>query len=639
MKRFLNSFIILFLTSAFFCSSTALAQKKDSSNLSKKKDTLRIFYTNEEAFENLNVSDFYTRIDTSLTGIQKFELLNSDIPFAAKFSNTGLAYRNLDFDEKYNFDFTSSKQYFKDYFLTNENAKYFSASTPFTDLYYVKGSKLEQLFNVFFTRNFKKNLNLSAKYKLIHSPGKYANQKSDDSFVLLTGNYHTKRNKYSVIGDYFFNRMKMQENGGILHDSDFINNLYSNKQLDSIKLDSAFSVVKESGFYIRQFYFLGFFYKNNNDSMKVRQNIPGFGCLSHSLLFKNQSYTYIDGNPMSGFYPVTLLNNTLTHDSIHIRTIENNLTWANVKYLNPANWQHFLLQIALKYKYSKLFGNSVDTALSSWIPQAKLRLRIGKDIEVASNGFYYLKGYDKGDFSATGSVTYRYDSDTVKTGYIGFKADIIQQSPAFFDLQYSSNNFFWKYSFNPTFTKKAGLFCNYKTLNISLNYFLIKDYIYYDNFARPKQYNDYLEVVQLELDKNFKWKSLELDNKILFQKTYNADLIRIPDICSNHAFYFNSHLFKNALIAQLGFEVTFFSSYYPQAWMPATKEFYLQNDYKSGNYPYIDLFFNMKIKKASIYIKMDHINSGFMGYDYFMIPHYPMSDRAFKFGVSWMFYN
>ncbi|MFA5781089.1 MAG: putative porin, partial [Bacteroidales bacterium] len=67
--------------------------------------------------------------------------------------------------------------------------------------------------------------------------------------------------------------------------------------------------------------------------------------------------------------------------------------------------------------------------------------------------------------------------------------------------------------------------------------------------------------------------------------------------------------------------------------------FYLQNDFKSDNYPFFDFFVNLKIKRARIYLKFDHVNSGLMGYNYYMIPHYPMSDRAFKFGISWMFYD
>jgi len=87
----------------------------------------------------------------------------------------------------------------------------------------------------------------------------------------------------------------------------------------------------------------------------------------------------------------------------------------------------------------------------------------------------------------------------------------------------------------------------------------------------------------------------------------------------------------------LGWKQHISVSYIPLAWMPATREFYNQNEYKSVNYPYIDVFLNVRIKRARLFIKMDHVNSGLMGFNYFMIPNYSYVDRAFRFGVSWKF--
>ena len=47
------------------------------------------------------------------------------------------------------------------------------------------GPKREQLFDVMFTRNFKKNLNLAVDYKLIHSLGEYV-QTNFESTLLLS---------------------------------------------------------------------------------------------------------------------------------------------------------------------------------------------------------------------------------------------------------------------------------------------------------------------------------------------------------------------------------------------------------------------------------------------------------------------
>jgi hypothetical protein len=629
----------LIILTVLFCGAKTYAQEKDSVKGKATNDTLVMLQMHEDDFGYKNCPDLAVHIDTtSLEGFQKHEYLSADHPFTARFSNTGLAYRDIVFDAKYSFDFVSSRQYFKNYLLTNENTKYFNVSKPYTDAYYSMGPMKEQNFNVLFTRNFKKRLNFSANYKLIHAPGKYLRQKSDDAFVILNANYATHNSRYVVLGNYFYNRLKIQENGGLQNDSSFTEDIQHNRQYIAVNLNSAENRLRESGFYIKQFYFIGWRKKKENDTLKTERSFVGLGRISHSLSFKNQSYLYIDADPMSGFYQDVLLDTINTHDSIHVNSIENTVEWSNSKFRNDVSDQPFLLRLALKQRYSKIYGYSIDTSFSSLIPEMNLIAQIIKAIKLTADGFY-IYGYNKNDFSVSGSLVSTIKKDSVNNRFIGIKGDYLRQSPHFFDQVYSSNNFYWNYSYEPALTQQASLFYSDKTLYTYLSYYNIKNYIYYDNYAQPKQYCHYFEILQFGFNKDFKWKKWEIDNKIVYQKIFDADVLRLPDLMTNHAFYFKQPFFKKALTAEFGMEVTFFSSYYPNAYMPATREFYLQNDFKSDNYPFCDFFVNLKIKRVRIYLKMDHVNSGLMGYNYYMIPHYPMSDRAFKLGLSWIFYN
>jgi hypothetical protein len=73
--------------------------------------------------------------------------------------------------------------------------------------------------------------------------------------------------------------------------------------------------------------------------------------------------------------------------------------------------------------------------------------------------------------------------------------------------------------------------------------------------------------------------------------------------------------------------------------MPATGRFYRQDQVIAGDYPFINAFFNFKVQRTRVFIMVDHLNSGFMGYKYNMIPSYPMNVRMFRYGVAWTFYN
>jgi hypothetical protein len=45
------------------------------------------------------------------------------------------------------------------------------------------------------------------------------------------------------------------------------------------------------------------------------------------------------------------------------------------------------------------------------------------------------------------------------------------------------------------------------------------------------------------------------------------------------------------------------------------------------------------LKRFRIYVKYQHLNSLWTQPRYYMVPHYPMQEAAFKFGMSWSFYD
>jgi hypothetical protein len=73
--------------------------------------------------------------------------------------------------------------------------------------------------------------------------------------------------------------------------------------------------------------------------------------------------------------------------------------------------------------------------------------------------------------------------------------------------------------------------------------------------------------------------------------------------------------------------------------MPATGRFYMQDRIETGNYPFVNVFMNLKIRRTRLFLMLDHVNAGLTGYDYFMIPSYPMNVRMFRYGLAWTFYD
>jgi hypothetical protein len=93
------------------------------------------------------------------------------------------------------------------------------------------------------------------------------------------------------------------------------------------------------------------------------------------------------------------------------------------------------------------------------------------------------------------------------------------------------------------------------------------------------------------------------------------------------------------LHTQLGVDTRYHSNFYADAYEPATSRFYLQNSQKIGNFPFVDLHVNMKLKRTRFFFILMNAASGFAGNNYWVAPDYPYYRRTFRIGIAWSFYD
>lgn len=104
-------------------------------------------------------------------------------------------------------------------------------------------------------------------------------------------------------------------------------------------------------------------------------------------------------------------------------------------------------------------------------------------------------------------------------------------------------------------------------------------------------------------------------------------------------FSYSIPIFRKAATLQPILSVSYFTKYFADAYMPATRTFYLQNDVEIGNYPFIDLALAIKVKKANIFVSYSNMMLLTGNYDSFIAPHYPMRSSKIFFGVNWRLFN
>jgi hypothetical protein len=116
-------------------------------------------------------------------------------------------------------------------------------------------------------------------------------------------------------------------------------------------------------------------------------------------------------------------------------------------------------------------------------------------------------------------------------------------------------------------------------------------------------------------------------------------LFPLPEIIVRQVLYYQKYIFKGALKFQFGVGFSYATDYYGYAYMPATNEFYVQENTELGNYPKIDVFINTHLKRAQIFLKYEHVNAGRSLQKSYIAPGYPPMSKSLKFGVSWNLFD
>ncbi len=628
--------------SVLFCSALAAISPPKDSIKKNNSDTLKLNYFFEKDLFTNQYSKRFLFIDTLLNNVQNTKLRFSGSNFKKVFSNSGLGNRNLIFCVNPKLGFNDELPTFMAYEFLPESNKYYDVSNAFTDVFYMMGTGREQLFDLLHTQNLAKRWNVALNYRMIFSPGLYLRQKSDNAFLNFSTNYHSKNNKYLVIGNYFFNRIKVQENGGIINDSVFEYDFELSRKLIEVNLFSAQNKIAESGVYIRQFFTPVIKIKRDSlsDSLKSENNAIGFGRFYHSFLYKNQYRVYKDEDPTSGFYPNVFLDTALTLDSSHVQKLENAFGWSNLKQSATKTDQNIVFDIYGKHQLAKVYQQISDTTFNSLIAGLEVRIKSVFGFGIISGASRTFSGYGSDNNIASlyidRSISRDSNADPFKISGTYLSSSV---KPDWFSMHYYSNHFMWDYNFLDIKTKVLKAEIKNSRYGLGLSYTDVLGFVYYDKYARPKQALQNVEILQLNAFANLKSGEWHLDQIVNYQKAFGPEIIKLPDLASFHNLYFEHLAFNKALKFQIGISATFLMGDYIMAYMPATRQFYLQDNRDAKPYAFMDFYMNAQIKRAYLFVKLEHFNAGLMGRSYFLTEHYPGNDRLFRFGVSWKFFD
>lgn len=608
------------------------------------KDSLQVtFFTS--TIDSLKFGQIHF-IDTSITFIHQYDPLQYQNKLYATLTNIGLAHKNQVFTPALSTGYSLKNVSFEEYITDNNEVKYFSQYQPFTEIFYILGPQKEQALALTFSREMFRGFVFGLDFSLNYSPGPspsdaspgpYLNNKTDNKILFLTAQYFTKNKRYGIIANFLSNKLVMLENGGLLYDSIFEQNLETDRRVIPVNLMNAKNKIKQSGFYVEQYFNL---LRPRNDSVKRKLDA---GHIAYAFHYQRNQMLYQDSDMDFSFYQFhsPINDSSITYDSVYQQRIRNQLKWSNVGYQDDPFSQFFQVQFGVNYDIVQqtLPFDSIRQDYQQIIPFASISLDISKIFRLTAFGSLALGDYNNGDYLLSAQLDQTLGSERKNIGRLHFEFDLISQQPEWFYQHFQSNFYSWNNNLNKQTTMKLGGEYRLRQVRAGARFFTIGNYTFLNDSIRPMQLNSAATLLQLFTEGELNVHKFGINGRLVYQTTNQPDAIRLPDLTGTANIFFKNQIFKKAAWLQTGFQLTYLTSYFADAYMPALRNFYVQNEKKIGNFLIADVYLTLEVKKARIFIKYAHLNSYFGSKDYFLSPNYPARDARFYFGVSWRFFN
>ena len=689
-KRLFDIFILLIFSFLGFSQEPvqdSIAPIKTKATPSPPIDSTYVTYTNFH-FDSIFLNSSKV-IDTSTFRAPVFETLEKETTVYSTLSNTGLAHKSMRFKDLKSIGFDMSLHAYAAYIQNENNLVSYQSVLPYSEVRYVmtSGDK-EQHLNFRFGRQFLRRLFLSFDVNSEMSPGVFKNNKSTNNYFWINAHYFTESQRYAVMAYYYRNKLEMQENGGIVNDENYTSHTETDNSVISTNLSNTTTFIKSSGFGLEHYFNLlpkttvkleeaplpspvqdSISLDSINVETLVLDSVaplpdsidntqpPRYktktrkftlGRICHEFNFQRSSLFYNENSPSVSFYQPydSLFNTSKTTDTTIVQSIRNTIKWNSLGYNRYNDDIPFFLYAGLTHGFYKLKhydyleGESVDVRNYQQLSiNGGIIVNLFHSARITGQAELITLGYHIGDFIIKGQWKQYLGTSKRNIGAAVFNAEIKRQSASWFEENYYSNHFRWDNDFQASTYLIFDLKYTFRDYCIGVRQSSIAQYIYFGTDARPTQFDGMFSVREAYLSFRQTIRRFDFEGFACIQKASNEDVIHLPLFLGRLRFAYSQPIFHKAATLQPILTITYFTKYHADAYMPATRTFFLQNDVEIGNFPYIDLAVALKVKKANIFVSYSNMFLLTGNYNAFIATHYPMRSSKIFIGVNWRLFN
>lgn len=535
------------------------------------------------------------------------------------------------------------------YGTNNSELVFYSANSPFSMLNYSSGGSADkngQTIGALFARNLKKSGNITVLGNYYNSEGHFSNQKANSSSINV--NYILSRDNYKLITGLSRNSFGFSENGGLQSDEQLIGSLQP--QYLPVNLSGAatkMNVLTWQGVQTGSI--------NLSKRIPIRGELPDSASadslpgnpqnkkilrIVHLFRISDVSRKYSDSSVDSGFYQNTYSEDMATKDSVRF------LSWTNTISL-LSDTLH-----AGKFPFVVKGGINPDFYRYQYADSISYGYALGLNGEISKNdqfsqlriaGNWIAAGYPSGDYSLVAKYSLIPGKQKSGSEFV-FELFTKGCSPDPVIRNYSSNHFRWTNDF--TRQHESGLTVKWNLPGIrsvlDLGMIINKGWIYFDTLGLPAQLRDRMTVFSIKGSKDFTAGVFRSSVSALVQYS-TSDKIRLPLFIGSTSTYIHHDIrfpkTNGELQVEYGFDLNYNTGFYGYAYMPATGVFFGENSRILGNYPNLNVFFQMKVKRTRIFIEWCQTFADLLPEESFAVLHYPSMRPHLKYGFYWHFYD
>ena len=652
MARRLALFFILLFTSLL-----GFSQNLEQDSIATKKTTVTPSLPIDSTFVTYNAYPFDSIflnaskvVDTTTFHTADFDYLQRGNTIYSTLSNTGMAHKSMRFNHLHQAGFDMTLPAFPTYLLNEGNMASYMSVLPYSEIRYLMTiGDLEQHFHARFGRQVTPRLLVSFAFDTDYSPATFNNNKTINNAFWINAKYITKSERYGVSAHWYRNKLEMGENGGIVNDEAYSEHQETDNTVIPVNLTTATNFIVSSGIGFEHYFNLlpkktittkkeAPRVKSDSiapspvfndsipidslfiDSIKTIENqdvvqevkVRKFtlGRLCHNFSFLNNKLYYNESSPGVSFYQPfdTLMNASKSTDTTLVRAIKNTVKWSSLGYQKYNDDIPFYLYAGVTHgfyqvkHYDYLEG---ETVLARNYNQLSVNggiiVNLFKSTRITGQAELITLGYQIGDFDVKGQWKQFIGTSTKNYGQATFDMELKRQSANWFEESYYSNHFRWENDFNASTYLTFNLRYSYKTYSIGVKQTSIANMIYFGTDARPTQNDGMFSIREAYLSFYQRLGRFELEGFASLQKSSNEEVMHLPLVLGQLKVGYSQPIFHKAATLHPSITVRYFTKYYADAYMPATRTFYLQNDVEIGNFPFIDLALAIKVKKAHIY--------------------------------------